>query len=492
MKKMFRKLLCLFAVLSVAVCGMSLNAFAEGDGRIFTESSAISNSYTYSRVNGGEKVVASPHTYLPSYTVNSESLGTALVNPQHITKMNGFIYIVNTGNNNIIITDEKFNVVKLLDSFSNNGEPDVFSAPEGCFVTSDGMLYVADTGNKRIVVLDKEYKLVSSITNPESDVLPDNFEFKPQKLAVDSSGRIFVVANGVYEGIMQFYSDGSFIGFVGSIPVTADPIELIWKKLLSREQNAKRQQFVPVTYTNLFLDSEEFMYTVSLSTDLSEPIRRLNPGGGDVLIRNSLVGIGVDGDQLGVTSQFEAICADENNIYYAADTRKNRLFIYDEDGNLLNVFGGTYTGQIGSFKKISALMLLGEDLLVLDSQTSSLTALSPTDYMNALKEGLKTYSTGDYEKSYECWEKVLKYNSNFELAYSKLGMIEIRSKNYSDAMKHFKLANDQKNYSKAYVKYRSIWYSENLSYIITAILAFVAAIIVIKIVRKKRKGVKSK
>lgn len=490
MKYSFKKLLCLLAVLPI-IAGSVLGVSAEGASRSFVESTDISNSYTYSMIDGGRQVVASPQTYLPSYTVTGASLGTELVKPMHITECGGYIYIVNTGKNNIIVTDREFNIVKIIESFMNNGAADTFSAPEGCFVTADGMLYVADTGNKRIVALDKAYNTVLTLSNPQSDALPENFEFKPQKIAVDSSGRIFVIASGVYEGIMQFYQDGSFIGFIGSIPVTANPLEIMWKKLLSREQNAKRAQFIPVSYTNLFLDSEEFMYTVSLSTELAEPIRRLNPGGGDVLIRNSLAGTGVDGDQFGVTSQFEAICADESNIYFAADANKSRIFIYDEDGNLLNVFGGAYTGQIGSFRKISALMLLDEDLVVLDSQTSTITAMSPTDYMNALKQGLNTYRLGNYEESYKSWETVLKHNSNFELAYSKLGMIEIRNKDYKAAMDYFKMANDQKNYSKAYVKYRSIWYTENLSYIITAIIVLIVGLIAIKLVRKRRKGQKN-
>ncbi len=484
MNSSFKKLFCLCFAFLILACSV-LTVSAE-EGRRFVESESVAESYTYSKIKGGTKVVSSPDTYLPSYVVNSSTLGVELVNPSHITSHNNQLYIVNTGKSNIIITDKNFKVLKVVDSFTNGGKQDKFSLPEGCFVTSDGLLYVADTGNKRIVVLNNKFEVVKQILEPQSDVLAADFEFKPQKIVVDSSKRVFVVADGVYEGIMQFYEDGSFIGFIGSIPVSANPLEILWKKLLSREQNAKRAQFVPVSYTNIFLDSEEFMYTVSLSSTLSEPIRRLNPGGGDVLIRNALAETSVAGDQIGKASQFVAICADENNIYYAADSQNSRIFIYDEDGNLLNVFGGEYTGQIGTYKHISALMLLGEDLLVVDSQSSKITALSPTEYMLTIKDGLNTYRTGKYEESYKSWEKALSHNSNFDLAYSKIGMIEIRNKKYSSAMEYFKLANDQKNYSKAYVKYRSIWYTENLSYIITAVLVLIIAIVAIKIIRKRR------
>ena len=65
-------------------------------------------------------------------------------------------------------------------------------------------------------------------------------------------------------------------------------------------------------------------------------------------------------------------------------------------------------------------------------------------------------------------------------------MIEIRNKNYASAMEYFKLANDQKNYSRAYAKYRSIWYSENLSYVITGAMVVIVLIVVLRLIRKRR------
>lgn len=487
MRNLLKKLLCsALAILCVGVTAV-IPASAEEEGRRVVVSESVTDSYTYSKRNGSTQVVSSPVTYLPKYVVDSASLGTELVNPSHITSRDGKLYIVNTGKNNIIITDEKFKVLKIIDSFDNNGVADKFASPQGCYVTADGLLYVADTDNRRLVVLDSEYKLVQTVEQPKSDVFADDFVFKPQKVVVDSSKRIFVVGDGVYEGIMQFYENGSFIGFIGSIPVTASPIEILWKKILSKEQNAKRAQFVPVSYTNIFLDSEEFMYTVSLSTTLADPIRRLNPGGGDVLIRNALAGTDVSGDQFGVTSQFVSICADASNTYYAAESKNSRIFIYDEDGNLLNVFGGKYTGQVGTYKLISSLMLLGEDLVVVDSQASMITILYPTEYMHSIKEGLHTYRSGLYEESAVKWREALEFNTNFDLAYSKIGMIEIRNKNYKSAMEYFKLANDQENYSKAYTKYRTEWYTANLSYIITVILVLVVAIIALRFWLKKRR-----
>ena len=485
MKRLFKRTVC-FILLALCLASVFVTAQAS-DGRREVVSKNASESYIYSKIGGGTTVVSAPDTYLPHYIVDSASLGVELVNPSHITEKNNKFYIVNTGKNNILVTDENMNVIKTIESFENDGKTDTFSAPQGCFITDDGLIYIADTENRRIVVLDENNNLIQIIGTPKSDILTADFVFKPQKIVVDSSNRIFVISDGVYEGIMQFYQDGSFIGFVGSIPVTANPIEILWKKLLTKEQTSKMQQFVPVTYTNIFLDSEEFIYAVSLSSKLEEPIRRLNPGGADVLIRNALAGTTVAGDQIGKASQFIAVCADNNNIYYAADAVQNRIFVYDEDGNILSVFGGADSGQIGTYKYISSLLVYNDDLFVVDSQTSTITVLYPTEYMCAIKNGLNTYRTGKYEESKEYWSEVFSYNSNFDLAYSKIGMIEIRNKNYKKAMEYFELANDQENYSKAYEKQRTIWYTDNLPYIITGVVGLVIAFIIIKAMRRRKR-----
>ena len=472
--------LCILVCLESVVC-------VSADSRIFTQNSGVTDSYTYSKKDGGTMVVDCPDVFLPVYTVNGESLGTKLVNPEHIFEKDGKIYIVNTGCNNILICDKEFNLIKTVASFKNGKKSDKFNSPQGGFVTDNGDIYIADTGNKRIVVLDKKLALKKIIENPESDVFAEDFEFKPKKIVVDSANRIFIIAEGVYEGIMQFYEDGSFVGFVGSIPVAANPLEIMWKKILSDDQTSKMAQFIPVSYTNIYLDYEGFLYAVSLSKSVEEPIRRLNPGGSDVLARNALAGTTVAGDQLGEASQFVAICADESGIYYAADSSKNRIFIYDDDGNMLCAFGGSYSGQIGTYQMISSLMFLDDRLIVVDSQASTITALKPTEYMKLLKKGINTYRSGLYDESDKVWRELLSLNSNLDLAYSKIGMIEIRRKDYDEAMKYFKLANDQENYSKAYKKYQSIWYTENLPVIITSILIVIAGIIGIRIWLKMRR-----
>ena len=455
-------------------------------------------SYTYSRWNGGNHVLPSPAPYIADYFIDSKALGVTMTKPQDVAAdSKGNFYISDSGANRIICTDSEFNVQRIMEDFSANGVKETFSNPSGCYVTEKGEVYVADTDNSRIVVLDAAGKWIRTIGTPDSDILDDDFKFHPQKVAVDNAGRIYVVAKGVFEGIMVFYEDGTFSGFIGSMPVTASPLEILWKSILTQKQKQKVEQYIPVEYTNLFLDDASFIYAVSLSTKNENPIRRLNMGGQDILIRNSLSNTPVAGDvpldyTVSITgkSQFVDICADSSNVYYALDGKRGRIFAYDVDGNLLLEFGGLNSNQYGTFKKPTAIFMVGDNIGILDSEQAAITVFRPTDYVKYIQQGLYTYQESDYEQSIAKWQEVLKINGNFDLAYSKIGMSLYRLERYEEAMTYFEQGLDKEHFSKAFNQYRKVFLRENLGMIITIAVSIVAllvtAFLVYKRIRKRR------
>lgn len=446
------------------------------------------SAYTYSRYKG-VSVLPSPSPYTVAYVVRADGLGVPLKEPQDVTADGqGRFYISNSGANNILCTDASFNLLRVIDGFDRAGKRETFQNPSGCFVAADGTLYIADTDNRRVVVLDGEGKLVRTVEHPQADILPADFEFKPQKVAVDDSGRIYVVAKGVYEGIMVFFEDGAFSGFIGSMPVTANPLEILWRSLMSQKQLAKVEQYIPVEYTNLYLDTEGFIYAVSLSDQSETPIRRLNIAGQDILLRNALTEMPVAGEDFesenaarSGASQFVDIFAQEDGIYYALDGKRCRVFAYDADGNLLFVFGGSGQYQAGTFLSPKAVFGVGDGLGVLDSDQGVITVFRPTEYLLKIKEGLQTYRDSRYEDSMEVWQDVLRINVNLDLAYSKIGMSLYRLERYEEAMNYFERGLDKPHYSKAFSQYQRLYLRRNLSWILPAVLGallFTAAAVV--------------
>ena len=89
------------------------------------------------------------------------------------------------------------------------------------------------------------------------------------------------------------------------------------------------EQFLPVEYSNLFMDEEGLLYTVSRSGEDS-PIKRLNLAGKDVLTRSGYVDVCGDiyPDKQS-KSNFVDITADAQGMVYALDAAKGRIFVYN-------------------------------------------------------------------------------------------------------------------------------------------------------------------
>ena len=108
-----------------------------------------------------------------------------------------------------------------------------FNKPSGVYVDPNtDLLYVADTDNARVLALDENLTMVIRVDRPyQKGVVADDFVFAPTKVVVDNGGRIFVVSENTYEGLMQFDSKGQFLGFVGANKVSISPIEYFWKRI---------------------------------------------------------------------------------------------------------------------------------------------------------------------------------------------------------------------------------------------------------------------
>lgn len=437
-------------------------------------------SYTYSYQSDGSIIdIAAPLPYLPEAVYGTTELQVPLKAPEDIVidAAKQHFYIVDSATNAVHCFDRDFKLVKTIDSYVENGETKTFASPAGIFLDAADTLYVADTVNQRVVVLDAEGNFVRAITRPESELLPEEFAFMPLKVVADEAGRVFVLCKNVYEGLMQFSAEGTFVGFIGSNRVVFKISELIWKTIMTDEQKEGLTSFVPVEYTNISLDDDGFIYAVTSVKNVEAPIRRLNSSGDDILIRNPLNGSekvvgdvlyreGGSSDDIVGPSAFVDITQDANGNYYALDGKRGRIFAYDEEGNMLFVFGGIHSGQAGTFSSPSAIVFVDGELYVLDKGRCSLTAFTPTVYTTTIHNAIDAYLQKDYEQSIELWEDVLKMNSNFDLAYMKAGYAYYRMNRYEEAMKYFKIASARAEYSKAYIQYKKEQLNEHFDVIV--------------------------
>lgn len=486
---MKRRMKSLIAVVAMACFTMlsSVTAFAE-------------ECYTYNYDYWADAQY-SPDAYsvVGVYTSVELGLDKKFNSPTGMFVSGNKIYVCDTGNNRIVEIQrnslESFEVVRIIEEFQGSVDVNTLSGPTDICVDSKGYLYISDKGNSRILKLDQDLNYVMEFAKPSDATFDQSLSFLPDKIVVDSIGRVFCIADNVNKGLIKYDEEGVFTGFTGASEVTYDWTDYIWKKLSTQAQKSALESFVPTEYDNVFMDSDEFIYacttnvsSAGLDAGTAKPIRRLNMMGKDILIQNGnyfVIGDIYWGEGGGYSgpSLITDVTALDNGIYFGLDKVRGRLFGYDTQGNLLYAFGGN--GNVdGYFKQPIAVDHMDNDLLVLDSQDSSFTVFTPTEYGTLIYKAINEYDKGDYAASGETWSQVMKQNGNYDLAYIGIGRALMREGHYKEAMKYFKLKWDTDNYSKAFRQYRKEWVEDNIVFIFGGVLLLFVLPMVIGKIRK--------
>jgi len=433
-------------------------------------------NYTYNYDFWMEQV-SSPDAYRVSEYILGTDLGVGhFRDPQGLFIRGNHIFICDTGNNRIIKIEVDANgnhtVKANVSSVLIKGVESPLNNPRDIFENRDGNLYIADTDNHRVLILDNNWRYITSIEKPDDESLDENTEFIPDKLVVDFANRVFIQARNINKGLMEFDSRWEFSGYMGANKVSVNPIDYIWKLLATQAQKERMNLFIPTEYSNVAIDREGFIY-VTNSMGQTDPVRRLNAMGQDILIRNGYddpIGDLAIGNAGGISgrSRFIDVVAFDNDSYACFDRARGRIFMYDFQGNLLFAFGGVGNRK-GSFLQPVALEKMGYTLYALDSRAATLTRFDLTDYGALINEALNEYKAGRYESSALVWEKVLKINGNYDLAYIGIGRAALRQKEFRKAMKYYKLKHYREGYGKAFQLYRKQWMEENLWWILLII-----------------------
>ena len=395
-----------------------------------------------------------------------------------------------------------------------------FNKPQGIFVDDDGNIYVADTGNRRIVVCNSDGVVSNVIQGVEVSVLGATYVFQPTKLVVDAAGGINVLAYGVNRGIMVLDDTGEFRQFTGAPNVSISAVEWFWRLMATEEQKAGFAKYVPTEYSNITVDSRDFTYaTISAfsseeyaaaanvvgdASGVASPIKRLSSSGVDTLRRKGRIAILGDRWIMGKNSpQIVDVSVNDKDIYTMLDRYSGRFFTYGPEGDLLYV-GGGYGTQSGKFTNPNSIAELGDDVIVSDGNTNTLTIFERTQYAKTINNAIVAHNSGKYDDSKALWSEVLTYNSRYYLAYIGMGKAEMRKAadsslsrsesiaHYQEALEYFEAANETTNYSKAYKELQKESMSENFVFIAVGFVVIVVGCIVLYYWNKARKKKKLK
>lgn len=474
----------IFTILTILICVFSFN---------FNISAATPyQSYLYASET--DEIVVAPAAAVPQKIISGFDFGVgAFVEPSDLFQSeDGAIFLLDSGNARIVCIDENLQTIKYIlkstDTFN-------FSGAQGLFVSKDS-IYVADTNNARILKYNRpnDQKSADYISDnaiviaPKGVMFESETVFNPIKLVVDDMNRLFVVAKGVYNGLMEFSEDGSFLAYVGANKIKLSLGEQLWKMFATRAQWDASAKTVPVEFSNITIDSEGFMFTTSRSNyDDSLMIRRLNLSGKDVLLSDDdtkLGDIALKPEEK--ATYFVDVAIGDDNVFAGLDQTRGRIFVYNEECQLLFQFGAIGT-QVGCFQSPAALLWLPDGrFCVLDSLTGEMSVFTMTEYGNLILDCIHFETEGNYDKAKNCYKQVLSINANNEYAYSGIGKQYYREGDYKNALKYLKLGNQREYYSKAFIKYRK----QILDKIIPVVVVVIAAIVVLTITISLIKGIK--
>ena len=469
---MLKKIICLLTALLIACASAGL-----GEG---------SSNYLYDSNNN---MVPAPPAYIHARTYMAsdfEELNN-LKSMQAAFERNGRFYV--TCANRIIIFSDEFEVEYTSQSYVGpDGRKTDFDSNVGIFVTEDGEYYICEPNRSRILHFDAENNLIRILDNPGITGIDAGVKYRPTQVAVDEAGRIFVVAKGMYEGIVELNHDGSFQGFYGVNEVQYSLWNLLWRNIATQAQRARMSLWLPTDFTNLCIDSDGFIFATVQSSSAAESVMRLNAKGENILRVDDddeypkgdlwLNQMTTTGAPVGA-SEFAAVDTNEYGVYICLDITRNRVFAYNEDGKLLFIFGGPGNRK-GYFRGPVDVDFVGNSIVVLDSTAETIEVFSVTDYGRALMNAVEAQYNYDYTTAEGYWREALSYNQNLFIAYSGIGRAMLRSGDADGALYYLKLGDDRKYYSKALEKVRNEKLKE---YLVPVALTLIGLLIALKIVK---------
>ena len=475
----------------------TLGAVALVAGMALTGTTAVmagENNYTYVYDYWGD-VQESPDVYSVAkvFTYNELGLDTNLKAAESMFVYGNQVYICDTGNNRIVVVErsgtDDFQLVREITKIKGADIAEL-NAPADVAVSDDGYIFIADRGNARILKVDMDLNYVMQFDTPVDSAIASDYVFQPDKLVIDTAGRVYCSAKGINKGLVKYEADGTFSGFVGATRVAFNFTDYIWKKFASQEQRAQMESFVPTEYDNVFIDKEGFIYAVvggadeeALDNETVDAVRKLNMLGTDILVRNGEYPVYGDlywSGAGGITgpSYFKDVTVLDNDVYICMDQNRGRLFGYDDQGRMVFAFGGN-GNMDGYFRKPVSMEHMGNDLMVLDQTDCSITLFVTTEYGDMIYRAMDQFDQGLYDEAEASWNKVKTLNGNYELAYIGIGRSLMRKGQYKEAMEYFEAKYDEENYSRAYAQYRKAVIRENILWVIVVLLVIILIPLVI-------------
>lgn len=458
MKKMKKRMISLAALLI---------AFAMPADTLIVQADAPYKTYT---VDGYGYVSETQTAYLPYETITK--IGEEALNaPTDFTLLDdGYMYILDSGNARVVVSDMEANLVTTF------GEG-VLVNPRGIYVTPEHLCYVADRDARAVFVFNADGELINTYGKPTAPLYGETQDFLPLKVIANEAGTMYIICESNTNGVVQIspVDGGTFLGYFGTNGTDPSLWNIIWRSIQTDAQRAKSRGNIPATPDNMAIDEKGLIYTVTRGE------------GYDTLKRLNIAGINmIEPDAYEEVPAAVAV-GNHDNVFVAS--QMGYIYEYNNEGDLLFVFGGSDDGQqrIGLSTKVEAIQVGTDDkIYVLDSDKAQIQIYEPTEFTDYLHQALYLFSKGRYTESKEPLTEVLKMNNLFDYANMAMGRALYKEENYHDAVYYARLAKDYEGYSDAFWEIRNNWLKHNLAAVIIILFALFVIKKIIDVLDKKK------
>lgn len=452
MKRFFRKGMTLFVVLIFSAVA-SLSAFA-------------SDKIDYVLDEKGTKVYI-PLTYRAQQVFSPSGDGNELNNPQDMclgakgTAYENHMFIADTDNNRVVILDPNGQVVRTI----KEADGKALSRPSGITVKSENDIYISDTGNARILHMTMQGEYIEAFVKPESDMLEKDMVFDVSKIGVTDGGLIYVMRGANF---MMIDAKNQFQGMVGSTRVVYSLAFMMMRIFASQEQLEYYVSPEPAAYTSFDLSEDGLIYATV--EDATEQIQIIN-GNGDNIYQKKFFGEqSVNSDGSIQQPNFVDITVNGNGIISALEKNSASIYQYDQQGNLLTVFGGKGDTK-GFFTAPSAVVSTDDNrIYVLDSSRGDVTVFYPTSFIQNVLQAAQYYTDGRYQEAHDKWKEVNQIDAGYPLANEGIALALYKSGKAQESLYYYTLAKAKGGYSNAFDDIRYDFFRQNFIYVVLVIV----------------------